>query len=486
MKKFTFLVAALCATMMAFATATAVKVTDASTLKAGDKIAIANLDGSQAMSTSQTTSEGKSYYRGVVDFDVKNVTTDVEQVELVASGSNFKLKVTGGYLYFDSSWERNWLGTNATGTDFTFEASGDTLRLKEVASGRYIMYNTQSTPYRFSCYTAGSGARKDGGTSIYTISGEAEETVIENKTIAEFIANKGGKCYLTGVVGKIENDTYGNFNLTDASGTIYVYGCLTADGQSKQFATLGVEQGDTLTVLASVYEVYNSQDEAKDVIYVSHKKAAGEGGGSEGGEGELDYSFEPTEVTTIDETMLEADWIDYTVDGLVLVWLGNEQYEVSLAVLTTKAAMPVGTFEINDSEAENTVLASPGGDETDDYPSFVAANFEGDSYHAAYYLVSGNVTISVAEDVYTIKLDAKSYNGSTIKMAYTGAVEEYTAIRTVEIDNTVYARDGRIYAEEGARIYSLTGLDVTRMNGNLEGIYIVKNGNKVAKVAVAK
>ena len=65
-------------------------------------------------------------------------------------------------------------------------------------------------------------------------------------------------------------------------------------------------------------------------------------------------------------------------------------------------------------------------------------------------------------------------------------IEEATAIRTVEIDNTVYARDGRIDAEEGARIYSLTGLDVTRMNGNLEGIYIVKNGNKVAKVAVAK
>lgn len=204
------------------------------------------------------------------------------------------------------------------------------------------------------------------------------------------------------------------------------------------------------------------------------------------GEGELDYSFEPTEVTTIDETMLKADWTDYTDDGWVLVWLSNEEYEVSLAVITTEAAMPVGTFKINDSAEENTVLASPGGDETSDYPSFVAANFEGDSYNAAYYLVSGDVTISVAEDVYTIKIDAKSYNGSTIKMAYTGTVEKYTAIRTVEIDNTVYARDGRIYAEEGARIYSLTGLDVTRMNGNLEGIYIVKNGNKVAKVAVAK
>lgn len=175
----------------------------------------------------------------------------------------------------------------------------------------------------------GSEGGEEGGEG-----GETEETVVENKTIAEFIANKGGKCYLTGAVGEIKNTTFGNFYLTDASGTIFVYGCLTADGQSKQFETLGVAQGDTLTVLASVYEVYQSQDQAKDVIYVSHKKA--------------------------------------------------------------------------------------------------------------------------------------------------------TAIRTVEIDNTVYARDGRIYAEEGARIYSLTGLDVTRMNGNLEGIYIVKNGNKVAKVAVAK
>jgi hypothetical protein len=48
----------------------------------------------------------------------------------------------------------------------------------------------------------------------------------------------------------------------------------------------------------------------------------------------------------------------------------------------------------------------------------------------------------------------------------------------------VYARDGRIYAEEGARIYTLLGLDVTTMNGQLNGVYVVKNGNKVAKVVV--
>ena len=374
MKKFTFLVAALCATMMASA--------------------------------------------AVIQID------DFNSVALAATQANQTVTVQGVTLSF-----------NGTIVDATYE--GKTYRTLRVYAGKTL-----------------------------TVSCAEKITKIE-------------------VIGMAKKDA----NVTASAGTV-VGGSFSAD-------TYAYENGfdEPLFVINDVNATSTVITPVKQIrlygIRVTTGEGGGseggeEGGGSEGGEGELDYSFEPTEVTTIDETMLEADWIDYTVDGLVLVWLGNEQYEVSLAVLTTEAAMPVGTFKINDSAEENTVLASPGGDETDDYPSFVAADFEGDVYNAAYYLVSGNVTISVAEDVYTIKLDAKSYNGSTIKMTYTGAVEEYTAIRTVEIDNTVYARDGRIYAEEGARIYSLTGLDVTRMNGNLEGIYIVKNGNKVAKVAVAK
>ncbi len=374
MKKFTFLVAALCATMMASA--------------------------------------------AVIQID------DFNSVALAATQANQTVTVQGVTLSF-----------NGTIVDATYE--GKTYRTLRVYAGKTL-----------------------------TVSCAEKITKIE-------------------VIGMAKKDA----NVTASAGTV-VGGSFSAD-------TYAYENGfdEPLFVINDVNATSTVITPVKQIrlygIRVTTGEGGGseggeEGGGSEGGEGELDYSFEPTEVTTIDETMLEADWIDYTVDGLVLVWLGNEQYEVSLAVLTTEAAMPVGTFKINDSAEENTVLASPGGDETDDYPSFVAADFEGDVYNAAYYLVSGNVTISVAEDVYTIKLDAKSYNGSTIKMAYTGAVEEATAIRTVEIDNTVYARDGRIYAEEGARIYSLTGLDVTRMNGNLEGIYIVKNGNKVAKVAVAK
>jgi len=65
-------------------------------------------------------------------------------------------------------------------------------------------------------------------------------------------------------------------------------------------------------------------------------------------------------------------------------------------------------------------------------------------------------------------------------------MENASAISKIEVLNNVYANQGRIYTEETARIYTITGLDVTSMNGNLEGLYIVKAGNKMAKVMVTK
>ncbi len=56
----------------------------------------------------------------------------------------------------------------------------------------------------------------------------------------------------------------------------------------------------------------------------------------------------------------------------------------------------------------------------------------------------------------------------------------------VESEPQIFARDGRIFVEDSTRIYNLVGMDVTSMNGNLEGIFIVKNGNRYTKVYVRK
>ncbi len=98
---------------------------------------------------------------------------------------------------------------------------------------------------------------------------------IPTKTVAEFIAAGGIRCYLEGIVSNITNTTYGNFDLTDASGTIYVNGCLNAAGESKKFAELDVKNGDKIKVIADEYELYNdTKDEAINVQYVSHISAA--------------------------------------------------------------------------------------------------------------------------------------------------------------------------------------------------------------------
>ena len=101
------------------------------------------------------------------------------------------------------------------------------------------------------------------------------KTTISTKTIDEFIASEGGTCYLEGIVSNITNTTYGNFDLTDETGTIYIYGCLNANGESKKFAELEVKEGDKIKVIADAYELYQgTKHEAKNVQYVSHKSAA--------------------------------------------------------------------------------------------------------------------------------------------------------------------------------------------------------------------
>ena len=80
----------------------------------------------------------------------------------------------------------------------------------------------------------------------YTVNG-LTVTAIQESTIADFISNEGGRCYLIGTVsGKSGN----NFTLTDASGSIYVYGHTLATGVE------AVVNDDYIKVIADEYKWY--------------------------------------------------------------------------------------------------------------------------------------------------------------------------------------------------------------------------------------
>lgn len=74
--------------------------------------------------------------------------------------------------------------------------------------------------------------------------------------------------YLKGTITRVANTTYGNFDLTDETGTIYVYGLNSEDGAtSKYWAQSGAKLGDDIVIYA-VRDEYNGQKQAGSARFI--------------------------------------------------------------------------------------------------------------------------------------------------------------------------------------------------------------------------
>ncbi len=96
---------------------------------------------------------------------------------------------------------------------------------------------------------------------------------ISPATCAQVIAGPDSKSYMvTGTVSAIANTLYGNWYLTDNTGTIYIYGTLDAKGNKQNFSSWGLEVGDEVTVTGSK-TTYGSTVELVDVTVVKINKS---------------------------------------------------------------------------------------------------------------------------------------------------------------------------------------------------------------------
>lgn len=107
---------------------------------------------------------------------------------------------------------------------------------------------------------------------------------VKHISVSEFLSKKDTETTyeLTGVVKNIQNTTYGNFDLLEGDAKIYIYGLLDKDGNAKNFASLGISEGDEVT-LTGVYSEFNNSPQIKNAQFVSVKKGQG-GGENPGGE----------------------------------------------------------------------------------------------------------------------------------------------------------------------------------------------------------
>ena len=131
-------------------------------------------------------------------------------------------------------------------------------------------------------YTKGSGG---GG-------GETPSTDAKKVTIAEFNAaevNENVWYQLTGTVENLKDgDQYGNFDLKDETGSVYVYGLLSEKGgEKKKFQDLaaakGIKNGSKITIIGT-RGVFNDKIEVMNAYFVSIEGGGGsgeQGGGSQ-------------------------------------------------------------------------------------------------------------------------------------------------------------------------------------------------------------
>ena len=191
-----------------------------------------------------------------------------------------------------------------------YRYTGYVSKVEDAAKGKIYVTDYTGTVYLYKVtdYAASGVEEGDiitvvGKKSSYNGAPQLIESVVEKRIdvkdidLASFKAledNKEAFYRISGTVTestepntKFDLQTYGNFALTDGTTEVYVYGVVPGyGGPSKQFATLGVEKGDKLTIVCYKTSFTKNSyvlNQAGGAFYVSHEKGSSEGG-EEGGE----------------------------------------------------------------------------------------------------------------------------------------------------------------------------------------------------------
>lgn len=112
----------------------------------------------------------------------------------------------------------------------------------------------------------------DGGIADGDDSGDdnGDDGNIEHITVAEFLSKADTQTTyeLTGTVQNIKNTTYGNFDLVEGDASIYIYGLLDLEGKTKNFSSLGISEGDKITITGKYVLYNNTTPEIKNAQFI--------------------------------------------------------------------------------------------------------------------------------------------------------------------------------------------------------------------------
>lgn len=233
-----------------------------------------NAGGDRSSELSFKTTKGGKTYTAVTSFSQKGAIIEATAAEInAAADGDTQYRITGyvskvantkyGNLYIkDYSGEVFVYGTNDFATSGIEE--GDIITVvgpKTTSPSSAPQMKNVTLEKRIDVQDidlAGFKALEDNKEAWYRISGTVAKSTEDNT--------------------KWDLETYGNFALTDGTTEVYVYGVVPGWGGTKgQFGTLGVKEGDKLTIVchkASYTKNDYTLHQAGSAFYVSHETPA--------------------------------------------------------------------------------------------------------------------------------------------------------------------------------------------------------------------
>lgn len=360
-----------------------------------------------------------------------------------------------------------WTGS-ATSVTFTLGASGQRLIKQIIVNGDTTQVGGGTTGGG----TTGGGTTGGGTTGGGTTGGGTSTTLNPNYQYAEPTTIDAGD--LTAATGNNKSYTFveNNILVSCSTGAIVrqsttspdYFGCnanqtitFTAAKPIKGLTVNGyIKKEFTATASSGMIEFADASDEEKEgdpVLIMTNINATSvtltcvkqirfysidfyfeanpdvelDGGGN-GDDGEYTYEWEPTTPTTITATMDYAAAYDFAEGyGFVELYLENDDYYADLYVLAdfdAQLGVPAGTYQVASSGETGTVWASSGGNEEEDEPSYLAADFDAEGYYnTSYYFAGGTLTVSASTKGVKYEMAITTHFGSTLNLTYEGPVE---------------------------------------------------------------
>ena len=363
---------------------------------------------------------------GEPDVPVTVIDATVSEV-IAAKDETATYRLSGEVSSFNSKYCSFNL-TDATGTIYVYSVSNKDEWSDKVSNG-----GTVTLTGKYQAYTNKSGVTTDEiidaviESFVPAEGGEpgGETGEVKTVTIAQFLEAEEShtqKYQLTGTIGGSINVTYGDFDLTDETATVYVYGLTATElgyraSNDKSFGSLGLAEGDEITLIG-YRSSYNGTIQVAYAYFVSKNSS----GNIEDPEGVS--TFKPSDASDGNSDRgthtVVIDGVTMTLsDGLI----NDSEYRIYAgSTVTFKSDKPINKIVLN-------------------------ATANGQANYGP-----GNVTASTGSYKFKDKTGVWTGNSNTVILS-AGKQVRATKIRVATGDAEISGGEGEGWSEGGAVDY---------------------------------